>query len=67
MGCDNDFALPSCLLAFSAGISVNASFWFYTRRLETLEKGSGRRRSASKSLLSVFLTHSLLKRAGGVG
>ena len=48
LGCDDDCALPSYLLVFSAGISVYASFWFYTRRLETLKKGSGRRRSTRR-------------------
>lgn len=48
MGCDNDCVLPSCLLAFSAGISVYAYFWFYAGRLETLEKGSGRGTSVQR-------------------
>lgn len=34
-------------------------FWFCVGCLETLEKGSGRRISAPKSLLSVILTHGL--------
>lgn len=39
MGCDNHCVLPSCLFAFSAGISVYAYFWFMLGAWKLLKSG----------------------------
>lgn len=55
------------LRVWSHFLRVLVIFLVCVGRLETLEKGSGRRRSAPKSLSSVILTHALSKGACGVG